>query len=99
VRDMKSSLDHLPEAKRRELAFVVDVVREGFEFAIARRTMPNLRSGKLLKIILFGSYARGDWVEDPVGRYFSDYDLLVVVDREELTDVPEFWAKTEEQLL
>jgi predicted nucleotidyltransferase/HEPN domain-containing protein len=96
---MKSSTDHLPEGKRRELAYVVDIVRDGFGFAIARRTMPTLRGGKLLKIILFGSYARGDWVEDPVGRYFSDYDLLVVVDREELTDVPEFWAKTEERLL
>ena len=37
--------------------------------------------------------------EDPVGRYFSDYDLLVVVDREELTDVPELWVQTEERLL
>src|SRR5947208_15386431 len=96
---MKQGLDHLPEAKRRELAFVVEVVREGFGFAIERRTMPKLRGGKLLKIILFGSYARGDWVEDPVGRYFSDYDLLVIVDREELTDVSEFWAKTEQRLL
>jgi predicted nucleotidyltransferase/HEPN domain-containing protein len=96
---MKSSPDHLPEAKSRELAFVVETIREGFAFAIARRTMPKLRGGRLLKIILFGSYARGDWVEDPVGRYFSDYDLLVVVDREELTDVPEFWARTEERLL
>lgn len=96
---MRDSLDHLPEAKRRELAHVVEVVREGFAFAIARRTMPELRGGRLLKIVLFGSYARGDWVEDPVGRYFSDYDLLVVVDREALTDVPEFWAKTEERLL
>jgi predicted nucleotidyltransferase/HEPN domain-containing protein len=96
---MKTGLDHLPEAKRRELAHVVEVVRDGFAFAIARRTMPDLRGGKLLKIVLFGSYARGDWVEDPVGRYFSDYDLLVVVDREALTDVPEFWARTEERLL
>jgi predicted nucleotidyltransferase/HEPN domain-containing protein len=96
---MRSSLEHLPEAKRRELAFVVDLLRKGFEFAISRRTMPKLRDGKLLKVILFGSYARGDWVEDPVGRYYSDYDLLVVVDREELTDVPEFWARTEEGLL
>ena len=96
---MRTDLDHLPEAKRRELVHVVDVIREGFAFAIARRTMPDLRGGKLLKIILFGSYARGDWVEDPVGRYFSDYDLLVIVDREALTDVPEFWAKTEERLL
>jgi predicted nucleotidyltransferase/HEPN domain-containing protein len=96
---MKSDLDHLPDAKRHELAFIVDCLRKGFEFAIQRRTMPRLRGGRLLKIILFGSYARGDWVEDPVGRYFSDYDLLVVVDRDELTDVPEFWGKTEEQLL
>ena len=96
---MRTSLDHLPEAKRRELAHVVEVIREGFAFAIARRTMPDLRGGKLLKVVLFGSYARGDWVEDPVGRYFSDYDLLVIVDREALTDVPEFWAKTEERLL
>jgi predicted nucleotidyltransferase len=96
---MRDDPDHLPEAKRNELAFIVDIVRKGFEFAIARRTMPRLRGGRLLKIILFGSYARGDWVEDPVGRYFSDYDLLVVVDREELTDVPEFWARTEERLL
>lgn len=96
---MKSDFDHLPDAKRHELAFVVDCLRKGFAFAIQRRTMPRLRGGRLLKIILFGSYARGDWVEDPVGRYFSDYDLLVVVDREELTDVPEFWARTEEQLL
>lgn len=96
---MKTGLDHLPEQKRHELAFVVDVIRKGFAFAVARRTMPRLRGGQLLKIILFGSYARGDWVEDPVGRYFSDFDLLVVVDREELTDVPEFWAKVEEKLL
>ena len=96
---MNSSIDDLPEGKRRELEFVVEQVRDGFAFAIARRTMPGLRGGRLLKIILFGSYARGDWVEDPVGRYYSDYDLLVVVDREELTDVPEFWASTEEKLL
>jgi len=96
---MRDDPDHLPEAKRSELAFIVEIVRKGFEFAIARRTMPRLRGGRLLKIILFGSYARGDWVEDPIGRYFSDYDLLVVVDREELTDVPEFWARTEERLI
>jgi predicted nucleotidyltransferase/HEPN domain-containing protein len=96
---MNKRLDHLPEGKRRELAFVVDVVREGFAQAVAQRTAPRFREGRLVKIILFGSYARGDWVEDPVGRYFSDYDLLVVVDHDDLTDVPEFWAKTEETLL
>jgi predicted nucleotidyltransferase/HEPN domain-containing protein len=96
---MKRSLDHLPEGKRRELQFVTSLIHEGFAEAIASRRAARFRNGKLLKIILFGSYARGDWVEDPVGRYFSDYDLLVVVDHEDLTDVPEFWLPSEERLL
>lgn len=96
---MNSSLDHLPEGKRRELAHVVETVRKGFAEAIASRTQPRFRAGKLLKIVLFGSYARGDWVEDPVGRYFSDYDLLVVVNHEDLTDIAEFWEATENRLL
>lgn len=96
---MSSSLDHLPEGKRRELAHVVEIVRSGFADATALRTQPRFRSGKLLKIVLFGSYARGDWVEDPVGRYFSDYDLLVVVNHDDLTDIAEFWEATENRLL
>ena len=96
---MKRSLDHLPEGKRRELEFVVGVLREGFAGALKHRTQSRFRTGKILKIILFGSYARGDWVDDPVGRYFSDYDILVVVNHEDLTDVGEFWAKTEDRLL
>lgn len=96
---MKMSLDHLPEGKRRELAHVVTTVRAGFAEAIAQRTQPRFRAGKLLKIVLFGSYARGDWIEDPVGRYFSDYDLLVVVNHDDLTDIAEFWEATENRLL
>lgn len=90
---------NLPAAKRRELVHVVEIIREGFARAILHRTQPRYRNGHILKIILFGSYARGDWVEDPVGRYFSDYDLLVVVDHDDLTDISEFWAKTEDRLL
>ncbi|WP_454718817.1 HEPN domain-containing protein [Caulobacter segnis] len=96
---MKTSLIHLPAAKRRELEFVVATLREGFARAIAHRTMPRFRSGKLLKIILFGSFARGDWVEDPKGRYFSDYDILVVVNHDDLTDLEEFWDKADKTLL
>ena len=65
---MNAGPEHPPEGKRHELAFVTDVIRNRSEFAIMRRTMPRLRGGRLLMIILFGSYARGDWVDDPVGR-------------------------------
>jgi predicted nucleotidyltransferase len=96
---MKTSLDHLPAGKRKELDLVVSVLREGFAEALSRRTMPRFRNGKLLKIILFGSFARGDWVEDPKGRYFSDFDILVVVNHEDLTDLEKFWGGPDEILL
>jgi predicted nucleotidyltransferase/HEPN domain-containing protein len=96
---MKTSLDHLPAGKRKELDLVVSVLREGFAEALSRRTMPRFRNGKLLKIILVGSFARGDWVEDPKGRYFSDFDILVVVNHEDLTDLEKFWGGPDEILL
>jgi predicted nucleotidyltransferase/HEPN domain-containing protein len=96
---MKTSLDHLPAGKRKELDLVVSVLREGFAQALSRRTMPRFRNGKLLKIILFGSFARGDWVEDPKGRYFSDFDILVVVNHDDLADLEKFWGGPDEILL
>jgi predicted nucleotidyltransferase len=78
---MRTDLDHLPEPKRRELERVVRILFEEFEAATTHRSHAHLKNGRILKVILFGSYARGDWVADPVGGYFSDYDLLVVVDQ------------------
>ncbi|KRB82885.1 nucleotidyltransferase [Sphingomonas sp. Root710] len=96
---MKRRLDHLPEAKRREIAHVVERLRSGFAEAIAGRRADRFRDGQILKIILFGSYARGDWVDDPIGRYFSDYDILIVVNHDDLADIPEFWLDTDARLL
>lgn len=96
---MKRDLSHLPGGKRRELEFVVEVLLEEFGKLTSTRRAPRLASGQVLKIILFGSYARGDWVEDPIGRYFSDYDLLIVVDHEDLADTVEFWDTAEQRLL
>lgn len=95
---MKKTLDHLPLRKQAELRRVVEIIQESFEEAIATRRAARLRNGKILKIILYGSYARGDWVHDPVGRYFSDFDLLVIVDHEDLTD-GEFWHDAENRLM
>ncbi len=97
--EVKTSLDHLPEGKRRELELVVEILTQSFAQEISTRASKHLNQAKILKIILFGSYARGDWVEDPVGRYFSDYDLLVVVEKEKLTDIVEFWEGAEQTLL
>lgn len=99
TKGMTRSLDHLPAGKRAELAFVVDLLTTSFDEAISTRRAEHLKSGRILRIVLYGSYARGDWVEDPVGRYFSDYDLLVVVADEVHTDVLEYWEGAEKKLL
>lgn len=96
---VKANLDHLPERKQRELSRIVQILFAEFEDAIGERQAPARRMGRILKIVLFGSYARGDWVEDHASGYRSDYDLLVVVNHEELTDVVEYWARADEHLL
>ncbi|WP_369059817.1 hypothetical protein ABOZ73_00395 [Caulobacter sp. 73W] len=58
-------LSQLPTVKRRELDYVVEVLREEFAKKTANRTSARLRDAKILKIILYGSYARGDWASPP----------------------------------
>jgi HEPN domain./Nucleotidyltransferase domain. len=96
---LKTDLAHLPARARRDLAQAVDILREEFARRTARSNAPHIRGGRILKIILFGSYARGRQVVDPVGRYFSDYDILVIVDHDELTDAAEYWTQAEDRMV
>jgi predicted nucleotidyltransferase/HEPN domain-containing protein len=95
---VKTSLDHLPDAKRQDLERVLEILFRAFEEATRNKSSSRKR-GRILKVVLYGSYARGDWVDDPVGGYKSDYDLLVIVSAEELTDLTEYWAEADEKLL
>ncbi len=67
---MKHTLEHLPEFKKDELKRLVSVIRK--------------RCGDVEMIILFGSYARGDYKlendlkPDRRSGHVSDYDILVV---------------------
>lgn len=94
---MKTSLDHLPEGKRAELSRVLEVLFREFEDVTKRKSGMRLQ-GRILKVILFGSYARGDWVDDPVGGYKSDYDLLIVVNHDDFADVTDYWMDAEAHL-
>ena len=96
---MKTDLDHLPSAKQRELKHVVRVLFEEFEEQTNRATQGWKKRGRILKVILYGSYARGDWVDDPKGGYRSDYDILVVVNDARLTDPVEYWATADDRLM
>jgi predicted nucleotidyltransferase len=96
---MRTELDHLPASKQRELQHVVRVLFEEFEAALKNATQPWKKQGRILKLVLYGSYARGDWVEDHAGGYVSDYDILVVVSDERLTDVVDYWSAAEDRLM
>ena len=96
---MRTELDHLPDRKRRDLERIVQILFAEFEDATRLATQSWKRQGRILKIILFGSYARGDWAEDQKGGYFSDYDILVVVSDHRLTDTMEYWAKADDHLM
>jgi hypothetical protein len=53
---MKTSLDHLPPVKQHELRRVVEVILEEFEDALKGASAEFKKRGRILKIILFGSY-------------------------------------------
>ncbi len=86
---MKKSLSHLPKHKSGELPLTVSIIREAV---------------KVEKIILFGSYARGDWVEDEymegrvVYEYTSDFDLLVVVEKCATAHSGQLWSMVEDRI-
>jgi predicted nucleotidyltransferase/HEPN domain-containing protein len=98
---MRTDLDHLPPAKQRELERVVQILFEEFGEATSLATQEWKKKGRILKIILYGSYARGGWVDEPhtAKGYQSDFDLLVIVNDKRLTDRVEYWAKAEERLI
>ena len=97
---MRTDLDHLPPAKQRELERVVQILFEEFDEARVLATQDWKKQGRILKIILYGSYARGGWVDEPhtAKGYQSDFDLLIIVNDQRLTDRVEYWARAEERL-
>jgi predicted nucleotidyltransferase/HEPN domain-containing protein len=96
---MRKDVDHLPATQQGELERVQRVLMEEFAEAISKATTPSRKNGKILKIILFGSYARTDWVDEPENGYQSDFDLLVVVNHDDLTDIAHYWYVAEDRIL
>ena len=98
---MKSSLDHMPPRKQQELARVLDILHEEFEDALKEGTADFKKRGRILKIILFGSYAKGGWVDEPftMKGYRSDFDLLIIVNNSKLCEFAEYWYKAADRLI
>jgi predicted nucleotidyltransferase/HEPN domain-containing protein len=97
---MLTSLEHLPPAKQRELERVVQILFEEFGDATAIATSDWKKQARILKVILYGSYARGGWVDEPhtAKGYQSDFDLLIIVNHRKLIDRAQFWSSAEDRL-
>lgn len=97
---MQTSLDHLPANKQRELERVKAIIFEEFEDALALAKHEWKKKGRIEKIILYGSYARGGWVDEPhtAKGYRSDFDLLIIVNDKRLTDRVDYWLKLDDRL-
>ncbi len=83
---MKTTIDHLPNDQQQKLQAIAAV------FTSADVAIP------VDMLILFGSRARGDWVDDQETGYKSDYDLLVVVENEQQVNDLTVWGDLERKV-
>ncbi len=56
---MRTDLDHLPPQKQREPERVVQLIFGEFDDAFALVSQEWKKAGRILKVIHYGSYARG----------------------------------------
>lgn len=96
---MRNDVDHLPPAQQEELTRATRILMDEFAVATSRATQPWKKNGKVRKIVLFGSYGRGDWVDEPENGYQSDYDLLIIVSHADLTEIADYWYVAEDKIL
>ncbi|MEQ1883201.1 MAG: HEPN domain-containing protein [Burkholderiales bacterium] len=94
---MRKDTDHLTRQQQRLLERGVEIIRQEFAEAIKGKSWEREKQGRILKIVLYGSMARGSAVRDLASGYRSDFDLLIIVSHPELTD-PEWWYGTEDGL-
>lgn len=94
---MKTSLDHLPEDKQNTIEEIRRVIlNEVDEFVASKVGKKSL--SRVVWVVLFGSYARGDFVESPETGYVSDFDILVIMNRAELVEELGLWHSIEDKV-
>ena len=87
---MQNSLDHLSSIKQNELKIITSTIRQNC-FDVE-------------KVILFGSYARGDYKElkdlkqDRKSGHVSDYDILVVTSKKKTALDSMLWKRISDEL-
>ena len=94
---LKTTLNHLPEAKQANIRTIVDIIHDEFDRVTSAATTEQKKNSRIILVILFGSHAKGTYVDDPANGYISDYDMLVVLNEPELADEYKIWHTVEER--
>jgi len=87
---MKTTLDHLSPQHQEELKKITGIIKDKVPVDM---------------VVLFGSFARGDWVSDRYTEghityeYQSDFDLLIVVRNKKLEKNFSAWNDIEKEIL
>jgi len=89
---MKTDISHLHPKRQRELVHIVATVLKAFEEDVRLATTERNKA-RVERIILYGSYARGDWKEDHLSGFSSDFDILVVMSHAKLADINARWQQ------
>jgi len=76
------AVTHLPAAKQQQLCAIVHIIRA---------------TADIERVILYGSHARGDWVDDPTSGYLSDFDVAVLIASPVLAADESLWADCQDR--
>lgn len=87
----------LSERKLHDIETIATTIRDVMD-AFIETKVGSKAHYRIHKIILFGSHAKGTWVNDPANGYVSDYDILVIVNKDSLVEEYEIWQAVEDKI-
>ena len=94
---LKTTINHLPDAKQRHIHSIVEIIHDEFDTVVNAATKAEKANSRIVHVILFGRHAKGTQVDDVKNGYISDYDILVVLNEPALADDYKIWHTVEER--
>lgn len=94
---MENRLSHLPQAKQQMIERMLDTILRVFQEQFAPKRGRSIKDTHIVKVILYGSHARGGYVNDFVSGYHSDYDFCILVNNARFKDF-KYWHGVEAAL-
>tara|TARA_R110000850_G_scaffold230981_1_gene355929 strand:+ start:5021 stop:6004 length:984 start_codon:yes stop_codon:yes gene_type:complete len=96
---LNQSLDHLSPKRQQALARARDIILEELKARAESRGTSKAKRYRLLKLILFGQFAREVGPSNIPPSTRSGMNLLVIVSHRDLTRMSAFWEEVEDRIM